>query len=191
MKRFVMLLAFAAAACSLGGGGVKETFYVLSGPEGTPNTASADAITVYVGPATVPDAVDRAPMVIHDSANQVQLPEEHRWAEPLKSAIPRVVAQYLMRELGTSRVMASRAGTSLDVDYRVALEVQRFDSSLSQGATIEVLWTITGKRANPPRAGRATVTEPANPPTPEGIAAAHSRALGRVAAQIAAAIRRG
>ena len=189
MKRLVMLLAFALAACSLGGGGTKETFYVLSAPEGAVPAGATDSLSIYVGPVAMPESVDRAQMVILNSANQVDLSEEHRWAEPLKTAIPRVVAENLMRLLDTPRVMASRLGTSLDLDYRVALEVQRFDSSLTRGATVEVLWTITGKRVNPPRTGRSSVTEPATEATPEGLAAAHSRALARVANDIAGAIR--
>jgi len=189
MKRLVVVVAMLAAACSLGGGGAKENFYVLSGPDAPPPASRPGALAIYVGPVAVPESVDRAPMVLQGSANQVDLSEEHRWAEPLKTAIPRVVAEHLMRLLDTPRVMSSRVGTTTDLDYRVALEVQRFDSSLANGATVEVLWTITGKRANPPRSGRSSVREPAATPTPDGLAAAHSRALARVAADIAAAIR--
>jgi len=52
-----------------------------------------------------------------------------------------------------------------------------------------VLWTVTGKRAKTPVTGRSSVREPAQSPTPEGVAAAHSRALARVAADIAAALK--
>jgi uncharacterized lipoprotein YmbA len=189
MKRLVMVLAIALSACSLGGGGSKETFYVLSGPDTPAPAARADALTIAVGPVVVPESVDRAPMVLANSANNVDLSEEHRWAEPLKTAIPRIVGEHLMRLMNTQRVMTSRLSTGTEVDYRVALEVQRFDSSLTQGAAIDVLWTITGKRANPARTARSSVREPANPATPEGVAAAHSRALAKVAADIAAAMR--
>ena len=189
MKRVAILALLLAGACSLGGGGSKETFYVLSGPDSPPPASRSGELVIAVGPVAVPDSVDRAPMVLMNSANQVDLSEEHRWAEPLKTAIPRIVGEHLMRLLNTPRVMTSRLGSSgSDIDYRVALEVQRFDSSLAQGATIDVLWTITGKRANPPKSGRSTVREPATA-TPEGVAAAHSRALARVAADIAAALR--
>jgi uncharacterized lipoprotein YmbA len=107
----------------------------------------------------------------------------------VKTAIPRVIAENLMRLMNTPRVMASRSGPVTDADYRVALDVQRFESSLSQGATLEVLWTVTGKRAKTPVTGRSSVREPAQSPTPEGVAAAHSRALARVAADIAAALK--
>jgi hypothetical protein len=164
-------------------------FYVLSGPEGAAPADSPGAPSIYVGPVAVPESIDRSAMVLQNSANQVDLSDEHRWAEPLKSAIPRVVAENLMRLLGTPRVMASRVGPVSDVDYRVALEVQRFESSLSQGSTVEVLWTIGGKRVKAPITGRSSVHEPAASPTPDGVAAAHSRALARVAKDIAAAIK--
>jgi uncharacterized lipoprotein YmbA len=191
MKRLAMVAALLlAGACSLGGGGSKETFYVLSGPESPAPASHAGELVIAVGPVAVPDSVDRAPMVLMNSANQVDLSEEHRWAEPLKTAIPRIVGEHLMRLLDTPRVMTSRLGSSSsDIDYRVALEVQRFDSSLTRGATIDVIWTITGKRANPARSGRSSVREPATAATPEAVAAAHSRALARVASDIAAALR--
>lgn len=191
MKRLAIVLVLAAAGCSLiGGGGTKESFYVLSGPEAPMPAESANAPAIYVGPVAVPESVDRAPMMLANSANNVELSEEHRWAEPLKTAIPRIVGEHLMRLLNTTRVMSSRVGTSVDLDYRIALEVQRFDSSLRDGAAIDVLWTITGKRAPPGgRSGRTSVREPTQSPTPEGVAAAHSRALARVAADIAAALK--
>ena len=184
-------LAACAAALLLAACGTTphESFYVLEGPPGPPPARLADAPSVFVGPVVVPEAVDRTPMVIRTSPNQVDVEDFHRWAEPLKSAIPRVVAENLSRELGTSRVTATRAGTLAPVDYRVAIEVQRFESSLADGATVDALWTVTAARGGPPRTGRTVATEPATPPSEAGIAAAHSRALARVAKDIAAAIR--
>jgi uncharacterized lipoprotein YmbA len=160
MRTIAIVLAMLATACSLGGA-VKENYYVLSGPEGAAPADSPGALAIYVGPVAVPESVDRSAIVLQSSANQVDLSDEHRWAEPVKTAIPRVIAENLMRLLNTPRVMASRAGPVTDADYRVALEVQRFESSLSQGATIEVLWTVTGKRAKSPVTG-AGAREPAH-----------------------------
>ena len=145
---------------------------MLSGPEGAAPAGTADAIAIYVGPVAVPESVDRAQMVIQGSANQVELSEEHRWAEPLKTAIPRVVAEHLMRELGTPRVMASRVGTSLDMDYRVALEGSA-SRRRSRRRDVELL--LPSPQA---LSGRASPLERDEPPgSADGIAAAHSRAL--------------
>ena len=190
MKRLCAALAIFLGACSFGGGSAKESFYTLEGPEGPVPAASADSLSIFVGPVSVPEAVDRAPMVLRTGPNQVEIAEEHRWAEPVKSGIARVVAEHLMRELATPRVISTRAGTGLDVDYRVALDVQRFDSSLQDGATVDVLWTVTPvKKGGAAKTGRTSLREPAAGGTPEAVAAAHSRALRRVAQEIAAAIR--
>lgn len=186
MTRWLWLpLVWAVASC--GGNPAKENYYTLSTPQ-APSSAAANAISVYVGPVVVPEAVDRVSMVLRTSPNQVEISDAHRWAEPLKSAIPRVLAEVLMRELGTSRIMATRLGAAQAVDYRVAVEIQRFDSSLEQGATVDALWTVTATKGGV-KTGRSTVTEPAAARDPAGLAAAHSRALEMVAREIAGAIR--
>ena len=179
-----MLLAMLAAC----GSTPKESFYTLAGPQTPMPPAAAAPLAVFVGPVTVPEAVDRTPLVVRTGPNSVDIDDFHRWAEPLKSAIPRVIAESLMRELATPRVMASRAGASMPVDYRVAVEIQRFESSFTDGATLDALWTVTATRGGPPRTGRTTVQERATSPDREGVAAAHSRALVQLGRDIAAAI---
>jgi len=177
-----------------GAAAVRESFYTLSAPAaGAPagaSTAATSNVSIFVGPVSVPESVDRSQMVLRTGANEVEVSEKYRWAEPLKSAVPRVIAETLTRELGTQRVLTSRSAAALAVDYRVAIEVQRFDSSLTEGATIDALWTITPSAAKggSVRTGRTRVTEPASG-DPATLAAAHSRALDRVGRDIAAALR--
>ena len=184
-------LAAAALLAMLAGCGSppKENFYTLGGPQAPLPAASPSSISVFVGPVTVPEAVDRTAMVLRTGPNSVDIDDTHRWAEPLKSAIPRVLAEVLMRELGTPRVMASRAGTPSGVDFRVAVEIQRFDSSLDRGATLDALWTVTPAKGGAARTGRTLAQEPAASRDPAGVAAAHSRALERLGRDIAAALR--
>ena len=182
MKPWPLICALLAAGC---GSPLKENFYTLSGPQ-TPSPAGSGAsMSVFVGPVTVPEAVDRLSMVLRTSPNQVEISDAHLWAEPLKSAIPRALAETLMRELGTPNVRATRTGGSGDVDYRVTVEVQRFDSSTQSGATLDALWSVSGKGKS--RTGRSTYTEPGSDPA--GLAAAHSRAIERLGRDIAAAIK--
>lgn len=185
MKRLTIAAALLTAAC--GSSPAKQEYYTLAGP--TSAVPAADnTLTVYVGPVTVPEAVDRLPMVIRTAPNQVEISDANRWAEPLKSAIPRVLAEVLMRELATPRVMATRLGASQPVDYRVAVEIQRFDSSLADGAAVDALWTVSPAKG-PATTGRSSIVESAGSKDPAGLAAAHSRALARLGAEIAASIR--
>jgi hypothetical protein len=108
-SRFAVLavIAIALAACA---SPIQENFYTLSGPQAAMPAAGAAPPSVFVGPVTVPEAVDRLPMVLSTAANQVEISDAHRWAEPLKASIPRVIAETLMRELATPDVRFARAG---------------------------------------------------------------------------------
>jgi uncharacterized lipoprotein YmbA len=182
-----LLVSLGLAACA--GTTTRENYYTLSAPASAAPLPTGMSPSVFVGPVSVPEAVDRTPLVLRTSANQVEISDSERWAEPLKSAIPRVLAEVISRELGTQRVMASRQVNPLPVDYRVAVEIQRFDSSLAEGATLDAMWTVTGAKLPAPRVGRTLAQEPAASRDAAALAAAHSRALARLGRDIAAAMK--
>ena len=184
-KLATIAAALLLQACA--GSSVRIDYYSLSAPPARASPAQADSLSVRVGPVSVPDGVDRPQVVLRQDANQVTIDDTHRWAEPLKDAIPRVLSDALAAELGTPRVMTSRQSASLDFDYRVAVDVQHFDSTPAE-ASEDVIWTIRTRGNQPARVGRTVVTEPAAGGF-EALAAAHSRALARVAQDIARAIR--
>ena len=175
------------------GGAVKENHFNLSAVEGSKATLPTTGPSVHVAGVTVPEAVDRNAMVIRTGPNRVEIDDTNRWVEPLKAAIPRVLAEDLRRELATDRVTSGRNAPNAP-DFVVSVDVQRFDSSLEAGATLEAAWTVTPAGAaastSARKTGRTAVTEPLPSRDAAGIAAAHSRALARMSGEIAAAIRR-
>jgi uncharacterized lipoprotein YmbA len=186
-RALLAVLSLGLAACA--GPAPKESFYTLSAAAPAPTAPAGTVPVVLVGAVSVPEAVDRTAMVIRTGPNQVDIDDANRWAEPLKAAIPRVLAENLRRELGSARVYASRLGAGSPVDHRVAVEVQRFDSSFAEGATLEAVWTVT-PASGPARSGHTRAREAAASRDPAGLAAAHSKALETLARDIAAAIRR-
>ena len=184
-----MRLALAALVVLAGcGSAPKESYYTLTTPPAPLPAAAANAVSIYVGPVAVPEAVDRSPMVLRTGPTQVDIDDFHRWAEPVKEGIGRAVADQLGRELGTPRVLAGRAASGSTVDYRVAIDVQRFDSSLAEGATLDAAWTVTPAKGSA-RSGRTFAQEPAASRDHAGVAAAHRKALEKLAKDVAAAIR--
>jgi len=182
---FALVMALCGCASS-----PPSQFYTLSAaaaPEVTPVARSEYA--VVVGPATVPESVDRPQLVLRLSENRVTIVEQARWAEPLASGIPEVIARNLARSLNSSRVMAYPQNPE-NFDCQVLLEVLRFDSVLDDAATVEVAWTLRPSNGGEPRFGRTLVREPVSAAGYEALAAAHSRALRAVSAEIAATIRR-
>jgi len=173
-----LALAFALAAC---GTPPRERFFTLDAPE--PPVAAPDAAAIAVGPVSVPEMVDRSQLVVRTTANEVVIAEQARWAEPLKSAIARVVAANLASELGMRL-----AGARSDADYRVMLDILRFDSGPEQAALIDAAWTVIGPKGVR-RTGRSVVRQKAQTRYYDALAAAHSAALAAMSREIAAAIR--
>ena len=166
-------------------------FYTLSAS--TQPATSTSKISVAVGPVSIPAGVDRPQMVINTGANQVQLDEFNRWAAPLQSDINRVVAENLVKMLGTPQVSLFPHTASTQADYRVSIEVQSFVSTLGESSALDAVWTVRRMKDNAIQTGRSTLSEPAKAAAAEqshaALAAAHSRALARMSQDIADALR--
>jgi len=189
MRRLVAIaLSFAVVVVAAGcGSSPSARFYTLSAAAA--GAGAPSNISVTVGPVAIPAAVDRPQMVVTVGPNQVRLEELNRWASPLSNDIGRVVAENLATMLGTPRVAASGQTLSPDADYRVAIEVQRFDSALGEAATLEAVWSVGRSSDGRSRTGRTSARETAPDRTFDALAAAHSRAVARLSQDIADAVR--
>ena len=145
-------------------------------------------ISVVVAPVTVPDLVDRPQFVIRVSENRVKLDEFARWAGPVKSQIPRVMAADLALFLHGARVSVYPQDTDPGAAYRVRVELQRFDGAPGDAATVEALWSVSPPKGVSPLTGRTLVRESGAGTDYDALAAAYIRALGAVSRDIAAAI---
>ena len=189
----IILATLAALALSACGSTPKATYYTLTeNPMKMPGAGKVPSIVV--APAALPDRVDRPQLVVRTASNGVMLLEQHRWADSLRQEISRVIAGDLGRQLDSSRVVAVvDAAQAPDTDFRLLLQVQRLDTIPGEGVALDINWQLlprTGKAYS----GRSTVNEPATRGTAAddafgALVAAHRRAMDRVAAEIAAAVR--
>jgi len=180
------ILLFALAVAGGGCASPRSDFYTLNSAA-KPVTSSAD-YSVAVGPVSVPAAVDRPQIVVRLAPNRVAIDEFHRWAAPLPDAISRVVAENLAAMLGTPHVTVFSKPTAAGARYRVLIDVLRFESALGEAATLDAVWTVRSTKDGATRSGRTTVTEPVPDREYAALAAGHSRALGRLSADLAGAI---
>ena len=172
-----------AAGCSIS---ATPKFYSLSATS-TPDGSSSANVAVLVGPISIPAGVDRPQFVVQNGANQVDVEEFNRWSAPLNDSIAKVVAGDLSVLLGTPDV-ATAPLANFVAAYRVTIDVQRFDSIRSQGAVLDAVWVV--KKANgDARSGRTVAHETVQGDSFDALAAAHSRALAKMSADIAGAIR--
>jgi uncharacterized lipoprotein YmbA len=168
----------------------RVTFYTLE-PGAQVESAAAVMVlpAVSVGPVTLPEVVDRPQLVLRVAANRVEILETHRWAEPLKSEIPRLIAENLRRLLGSNRVSSYLQHAGLDADYRVLVDIQRFESSPGEAVTIEAVWSLRRVTGGAQKTGRSLVREPVDGVGYDPLVAAYGRALLAVSRDLATAIR--
>ena len=158
MRRIAASTALCAVvAIAAGCASTPSRFYTLSPVAVPAPVAKLSAISVVVGPVSIPAIVDQPQIVVSTGPNQVSLDEFNRWASPLADNIARVVAQDLVAILGTPRVSLFQQSLNLTGDYRVAIEVQSFESALGDVATLSAAWSVRRSRDGKSENGRTLV----------------------------------
>jgi uncharacterized lipoprotein YmbA len=171
-----------AAGCA----STPSRFYTLSAAPSPAATSSA--LSVVVGPVSVPAVVDRPEIVVTTGPNQVRVEEFNRWAAPLQDNLSRVIAENLVALLGTPNVTLSPQTLSADAGYRAVIEVQRFDSVPGEAAVLDAVWTVRRMSDGKSKTGRADMREAVQENSYDALAAAHSRAVARLSQDIADAV---
>ena len=188
IRRLAVLTALCAFATLVAGCGSTPSsrFYTLNGTA-TPATTSSN-LSLTVGPVSVPAAVDRPEIVVSAGANQVALDQFNRWVSPLGDNISRAVAENLVALLGTPRVTLFPQALSAEADFRVTVEVLRFESTPGESAMLDAVWGVRRAKDGKGETGRTTVRETVPQKSYDALVAAHSRAVGRLSQDIAAAV---
>ena len=185
------LMALGTAGC---GRSPQVSFYTLASGTGVESaTAKAGPVTargpsVVVGPVTLPEVVDRPQLVVRVAANRVDILETRRWAEPLKSEIPRLIARQLGRFLGSDSVFYYRQRAGLTPDYRVLLDIVRFESLPGEAVVVEAAWSIGRAFGRPIRSGHSLVREKVSDGGYDALVSAYNRALAEVSGDLAKAL---
>jgi uncharacterized protein len=177
----IMLTLFAGCATS-----PASKFYTLSPVQVVEQSSGTNPVMIAIDPVTVPELVDRSQIVTTLDANRVSIDEFARWAEPLKSQIPRVLAADLAQFV-PGAIVSTYPQRVDDNAYRISVDVQTFDSSTSGTVMLAVIWSVHPPKRGEKVSGRSVVHEAAGGPGYDALVKAHSRALASVANDIAVA----
>ena len=191
----IMLLSFPmiGGCVNLGKGTVNPThYYLLSAPdwEGRQDgTAQEDGLVIGVGPVSIPGYLKRSHLVTRNTENEIQLAEFHRWGEHLEDGIPRVVAENISGELSGDWVVLYPWRRDIRPDYRVSIEVYRFDAVFEGNAALNVQWILSGAdRKDVLMKRQADYTRPVEGEGYGDIVAAESKLLEDLSGDIVEAI---
>jgi len=188
--RFILsgFLTLLLGACST----PAEHYYTLLG---NPPAQSNNDVPLSQGPnvvlasVTLPEAVDRRELVMRTGATSVMVMETQFWAESLKTAIPRAIADDLSQLLGGATVSVQSDNASHDAKYFVFIDLTRFDSILNEASSIDAIWSVRLATGEQLKSGRSTARIPVHGLGIDEIVAAHTQALAHLSDDIATQIK--
>jgi uncharacterized lipoprotein YmbA len=188
MRWAPLAAALLAGACSTPK--LAERFHTLLPAERATSAAAPNAIAVDVAPVAVPPQVDHAQWVVRQPDDSLLMLEQDRWAAPLGDELRSALAERLTAQWSAIDVRAVAMPAS--AVWRVRVDVQRFESVPGREARLEATWSLAGTQPGsaPPLVCRSAFAEtPAAGGIPE-LAAAHRRAVTRLADAMGEQLRR-
>ena len=186
----LLLMTFMACASN-----APSRFYVLSsltGTGGEPEMASDKRrVTIGVESVELPAYLDRQQIVTRVSANELHLAGFDEWAEPLGDNFTRVLMENLSILISPNSFIILAARGPEPTDYRVQVEVTRFDGRLGGDASLLARWTIFGKDDKKIFLTRkSSFKEATGGPDYKALVAAQNRTVEAFSREIAGAIKR-
>ncbi|MGF6664364.1 putative lipoprotein YmbA [Paraburkholderia atlantica] len=178
--------ALAIAACS----SPSSRFYTLGGADSAAaaaRTGAAPAWLIEVAPVNVPPQVARNQLVVQTGPTQVQLLEQERWASLPGDEIRRALSTNLTQQLGSIDTFGTAHPDDAAV-YRIAMNVQRFESWPGSHALIDAVWSVRAVRSNAVMTCRSVISETVGGGY-DALVDGHRRALAEVSTQIATGVR--
>jgi uncharacterized protein len=182
----ITLFILAAYGC---GTSPKPDFYHLDQAAESQLTGVLRGVAVGVGPINMAPYLDRPQIVTRAGVHKLELSEFNRWSEPLKSSVSRVIAVKLSNLLQTNRVfLLPLRENSIILDYRVSIDIPRFDGELGGDAKLTARWTLYDKNGKAIVTKVSIITEASGGKDFEHLIDAENRALQTLSREIAAKI---
>ena len=168
-------------------------FYQLhASPERTPvarDPSTGHEITLAIGPVHIPEYLERPQMVTRAGDNELKLSEFHRWAGSLETDVTRVLTEDISDLLPAGQFSVTRWVPYLEsqrsTSCRVEVFVERFEGSLGDSVVLSAPWVVFGQRSNVLLKRESVTRESVSGDSYDALAAAMSRALGKLSQDIA------
>lgn len=169
-------------------------FYLLSSvstssPE-LKQSSGEGCFSIGIGPILMPAYLDQPSIVTRTTANELLLADFDQWAESLKDNFTRVLAQNLSAVLCTKTVVVFPWRGKIPIDYRIEMDVLRFDGTLGGNVSLEAWWRLfSGDGKTMLLSKKLSLSELANGRDYQSLVSTQSRILEKLSREIAEAIR--
>ena len=163
-----------------------EHFYAVSTARPTA-VAGTEPPRVALAAIAIPALIDRPQLVVRTSAHELQVLENHRWAEPLASDLTRTLVGELQRASPGVQVAEATAVQARTTPLLLEVTISELLVRPGQTASMQASWVLRDRQRTCVRVGRFAV----DIPTQDGygaIPAAYADAMARLADPIARTI---
>jgi uncharacterized lipoprotein YmbA len=189
-----MILGAILSGCITTNPSQPAKFYLLtpmSESKTIPSVETGDgSFSIGVNPVRIPEYLNRPQIVSRRSEMELFLDEFNKWAEPLEDNFTRVLTENLANILCTDPVAIYPARVATPVDFRVTVDVLRFDGMPGKEIFLVARWAIFGKERDELLVVRRSVyTESVGDSSYQNFVHAKSRAIENLSKEIAAAVR--
>ena len=189
LNRFILLCVSALlSACA----STPTNFYTLesqSRPPAATTTASAKKLLIGIGPLTLPALLDRKGIVTRAENNSVQIAEFDQWAAPLQNNVIAVLSKNVATLQPNAIVRAYPWSVYGNVDYRVIIDITRFDTQLGKSANLEASWAIMEEKNHTIISnGQTKLQQPLNDASYNSAAQGLSKLLSELSQQLSLAL---
>lgn len=123
-------------------------FYVLEplSESPPPSTTTETKRQIGIGPISIPALLERKQIVTRLPDNSVNIAEFHQWASPLKENVAQVLTHNLAT-LQTGDLIRTYPWSAYGaVDYRIIIDIIRFDATPEQAVNFEARWSIMNEK---------------------------------------------
>ena len=165
-------------------------FYVLEAMNETGQSpTTGEKRLIGIGPVSIPALLERKQIVTRVENNSVQIAEFHHWAAPLKDNIAEVITHNLAALQPNDIIRSYPWGAFGVVEYRVIVDIQRFDSEPGQSVSLEASWAIMNEKNHKTLAnGRSKIERPLPDSSYAGTVKALSTLLSEFSQELSLAL---
>ena len=166
-------------------------FYVLESLSIPPpsSTAIGQKRQIGIGPVSIPTMLERKQIVTRLSDNGVNIAEFHQWASPLKDNVAQVLTHNLATLQTGDLIRAYPWSAYGAVDYRIVIDIIRFDTRPEQSANFEANWAIMNEKKHTLlRNGHSKIELPLDDPSYPSAVKALSKILSEFSQELSLAL---
>jgi len=166
-----------------------QLYQLRADPPGAraPAAAAAAASERWsLGAVQLPDYLDRDALLRPTGQAGLTALTGHRWAEPLRDAVPRLLQQDLARLRGAEQVWRAPLPPGVVVDRQLRVEIQQLEARADGlGVVLAARWMLidpSGK--SPAQVFDGRIEVPSAESTPDALVSAHRAALWQLAQEM-------